>query len=188
MREKNIRKTKKRLLKILKTKSFKRQRVILASGKASNYYFDARISSLSSEGAYLIASIILEMIKKDKIDAVGGLTMGADPIIGAIVSLSFKKNRPLNGFIVRKEEKTHGMKKLIEGPALKKSSRVVIIDDVVTTGGSTIKAIKAVQKIGSKIVRVISLVDRLEGAKENIKKYNLNLEHIFTIKDFQMKP
>ena len=179
-------KLKSRLFKILKKHSFKRKPVVLSSGKTSNFYFDGRISSLMNDGAYLIASILLEMIKKDRIDAIGGLTLGADPIIGATVALSFKKNTPLNGFIVRKDEKKHGMKRKIEGPALKKTSRVVIIDDVVTTGSSTIQAIKAVQDIGCKIVRVIAVVDRCEGAKENIKKYNCNLESIFTKADFDI--
>ncbi len=177
-------KKKQSLLKILKRLCLKHKRVVLSSGKISNYYFDARIGSLSGESAYLIASIILDMIKNDRIDSVGGLTVGADPIIGAIMALSFKKNKPVNGFIVRKEEKNHGMKKLIEGPKLKSSSRVLIIDDVVTTGSSTIQAIKAVKAAGAKIVRVIAVVDRLEGAHENIKQYNCSLEHIFSIKDF----
>ncbi len=175
---------KKQLLEILKKNSFKRKRVVLSSGKSSSFYFDGRISSLMSSGAYLIADILLDMIKDDKIDAIGGLTLGADPIIGATVALSFKRKRPINGFIVRKDEKKHGMKKKIEGPALKKSSRVVIIDDVVTTGSSTIQAIKAIQEIGCKIVRVIAVVDRCDGAKENIAKYKCNLESIFTKADF----
>lgn len=179
-------KAKSRLLSLLRTLCLKRKRVILASGKVSNYYFDARIGSLSSEGSYLIAQTILDMIKNDRVDAVGGLTLGADPIIGSIVALSFQTKRRLNGFIVRKEEKKHGMGKLIEGYALKKSSRVVIIDDVVTTGSSTIKAIKAVKATGAKIIRVITIVDRLAGAKKNIKKYNLKLESIFTIEDFNL--
>ena len=175
---------KSQLFKILKKNSFKRKHVILSSGKSSNFYFDGRISSLIGSGAYFIADILLDMIKDDKIDAIGGLTLGADPIIGATVALSFKKNRPINGFIVRKNEKKHGMKRKIEGPALKKSSRVVIIDDVVTTGSSTIQAIKAVQDIGCKIVRVIAVVDRCEGAKENIAKCKCILESIFTKTDF----
>ncbi len=181
---KKISKQKKQLFTILKKNSFKRKRVILSSGKASNFYFDGRISSLISSGAYLIAEILLDMIKYDKIDAIGGLTLGADPIIGATVAISFGKSRPINGFIVRKDEKKHGMKRKIEGPALKKSSRVVIIDDVVTTGSSTIQAIKSVQEIGCKIVRVIAVVDRNEGAKENIEKCKCKLESIFTKADF----
>ena len=175
---------KKELLKILKKNSFKQKKVVLSSGKTSNFYFDGRISSLMNTGAYFIAEIILDMIKNDNIDAIGGLTLGADPIIGATVALSFKKKHPINGFIVRKGEKKHGMKRKIEGPKLKKSSRIVIVDDVVTTGSSTIQAIQAIKKIGCKIIRVISIVDRCDGAKENIGKHNCKLESIFTKNDF----
>ena len=175
---------KKSLLPILKRLSYKKKRVVLSSGKVSNYYFDGRITSLSSEGSYYIASIIINMLKKEKVDAIGGLTLGADPIVGAVVALSYTQKNPINGFLVRKETKKHGMQNLIEGTPLKKSSKVVIVDDVVTSGGSTIKAIEAVQKIGCKVVRVIAIVDRLAGAKENIAKYNCKLESIFTIKDF----
>ncbi|MDD5729281.1 MAG: orotate phosphoribosyltransferase [Victivallales bacterium] len=182
----NIALIKKLLLADLKRLSLKRGRVILASGKTSDYYFDARISSLSGTTAYYIAAVILDMIKKDRVDAIGGLTLGADPIVGAVTALSHTVKRPLNGFIVRKSEKSHGMKKLIEGPLLKKSSRVGIIDDVVTTGSSTVQAIEAVRNIGCKIVRVIAVVDRMEGARENIKKFGLELEPIFTIKDFNV--
>jgi orotate phosphoribosyltransferase len=186
MKNQSYPKDKKQLLAILKQLSFKKKRVVLASGKISNYYFDGRISSLSSQGSYLMAKIILDMIKNDKINAIGGLTLGADPIIGATVALSYKLGNPINGFIVRKTEKKHGMQKLIEGPELKKSSKVLIIDDVVTTGSSTIQAINAVQKVGCKIVRVIAIVDRCEGAKENIEKAGCKLESIFTIKDFDI--
>jgi orotate phosphoribosyltransferase len=178
--------TKKQLLKDLKRLSFQRKRVVLSSGKISDYYFDARISSLSSKTAHAIAVVILAMIKKDRVDAVGGLTLGADPIVGAIVALSHTTCTPVNGFIVRKSEKAHGMKKLIEGPQLKKSSRVVIIDDVCTTGASTTQAIKAAQDIGCTVVRVIAVVDREEGGREAVQHYGLTLESIFTIKDFNV--
>ncbi|MFH2137582.1 MAG: orotate phosphoribosyltransferase [Candidatus Omnitrophota bacterium] len=177
---------KRQLLKILDKHSLIRKRVVLSSGKVSNYYFDARISSLHSKGSYLIASVILNMIKKDEIDAVGGLTLGADPIIGAVVALSHQKKQSINGFIVRKETKKHGMQNLIEGTPLKKSDRILIVDDVVTSGSSTIKAIEAVKKIGCKIVRVIAVVDRLSGAAENIEKCGCKLDSIFTIKDFNL--
>ncbi len=186
MPKQNIPLIKKRLLHDLKRLSFKRGKVVLASGKTSDYYFDARISSLSGTPAHHIATVVLDMIKNDRVDAVGGLTLGADPIVGAVVALSHTVKKPLNGFIVRKSEKSHGMKKLVEGPALKKSSRVVIIDDVVTTGSSTVQAIQAIRAIGCKIVRVIAVVDRLEGAKETIGQFGLKLEPIFTIRDFNV--
>jgi orotate phosphoribosyltransferase len=125
-----------------------------------------------------------ERIKNDRLDAVGGLTLGADPVIGSLISYSAARGTPLNGFIVRKEEKKHGMGKLLEGPALSPSARVAILDDVVTTGSSTIKAIQAVQRIGCAIIRVIAVVDRQEGAAEAVSPYGVTLESLFTIKDF----
>jgi len=186
MEKSDLKNNKERLLAILNDLSVIRKPVTLSSGKISNYYFDARVSSLNSEGAYRIGSIILDMIKADRINAIGGLTLGADPIIGATVALSFQGKSPLSGFIVRKDEKKHGMQKLIEGCELKNTDRVVIVDDVVTTGSSTIQAIEAVNKTGAKIIRVIAVVDRLEGAAENIKNLGLKLEPIFTIKDFKI--
>ena len=177
---------KKELLSILDEKSLHRKKVVLSSGKTSNYYFDGRVSSLHHKGAYLIGKIILDMIKDCEVSAIGGLTLGADPIIGATIALSCQTDKPLDGFIVRKEEKGHGMKKKIEGTPLTKESKVIIVDDVVTTGSSTIKAIEEVKQIGCEIVKVLAIVDRLEGAKENIAKYGLTLESIFTIKDFNI--
>ncbi len=180
-------KKRKKLLKILKQLSFQQKRVVLSSGKISNYYFDGRVTSLNAEGAYLIGSLILDMIKNNDIDSIGGMTLGADPIIGSVIALSCIRKKPVSGFIVRKDKKKHGMQKLIEGTQLKKSDRVVIVDDVVTTGSSTIAAIKAVREIGCRIVKVIAIVDRQEGAGDNIKKLGLELESIFTIKDFKIK-
>lgn len=172
------------LLAILKEKSFQRKRVVLASGKESDYYLDARISSLCGRGAFLIARLMLEMLGNETVDAVGGLTLGADPIIGAIAALSGSRPNPINGFIVRKQEKKHGMARLIEGPQLTPETRVVIVDDVITTGSSTIKAIEAVQAVGCPIIRVLAVVDRNEGGRENIATYGLKLESLFTIQDF----
>ena len=115
------------------------------------------------------------------------MTLGADPIIGAVIALSYARKTPVSGFIVRKDKKKHGMQKLIEGTELKKSDRVLIVDDVVTTGSSTIAAIKAVKEIGCKIIKAIAIVDREEGAAKNIKKLGLKLDPIFTIRDFKFK-
>ena len=172
------------LLGLLKRDSFQRKRVVLASGKTSDYYLDARVCSLSGRSAYLIASLLYEFIKNDRIEAVGGLTLGADPIIGSLIAYSAGRGTPLNGFIVRKEEKKHGMGKLLEGPALKPTTRVVILDDVVTTGSSTVKAIEAIKNIGCPIVRVLAIVDRDEGGREAVAKFGLTLESLFTIADF----
>ncbi|MDD5237143.1 MAG: orotate phosphoribosyltransferase, partial [Candidatus Omnitrophica bacterium] len=152
------------LLKLLKKKAVKTGRIKLSSGKISDFYVDGRLITLTPEGAWLIANIMLEMLKKDKIDAIGGLTLGADPIAGAIACVAHLKKVPIKTFIVRKHKKEHGMKRQIEGPPLKKGSRVVIIDDVATTGGSLLEAKETLDKIGAKTVCAIVIVDRQEGA------------------------
>jgi len=138
---------------------------ILSSGKKSNLYIDCRKITLHPEGSRLIAKIILEKIKGLKVDSIGGLTLGADPITSAVVALS-----DIPGFIVRKKEKEHGTKQKIEGH-ISQNSNVVIVEDVSTTGGSALQAIEAVEAIGAKVVKVISVVDREEGAEEMLKNY-----------------
>jgi len=185
MREKlGIKKLKKKLFLLLKKEALKKGRFVLSSGRVSNYYLDGRIITLSAEGAYLVASIILEMIKGKKIDAIGGPTLGADPIVGAVACLSNINNKPIKTFIVRKSTKEHGMQRQIEGPALKKKGRVVLVDDVVTTGKALIEAKAALDKIGVQVEKAVVIVDRQEGAKENLAKTGLKLESIFKIKDF----
>jgi len=129
MIEEGISGLKLRLLALLKKEAFKKGQFTLSSGKTSNYYLDGRIITLSPEGAYLVASIILEMIKDKGIDAIGGPTLGADPIVGAVACLSQINHIPINTFIVRKSTKEHGTQRQIEGPVLKKGSRVILVDD-----------------------------------------------------------
>jgi len=118
-----IEKNKNRLLQLLKENALKFGKIKLASGKTSNYYIDAKQVTLDPEGAYLTAKIFLDMLKDEKFDAIGGLTIGADPIIGAIAAVSYRNNMPLQTFIVRKEPKKHGMQKYIEGRQLKPNCR-----------------------------------------------------------------
>ncbi len=139
---------------------------ILSSGKKSNFYIDCRKVTLHPQGAKLIAKIILEKIKGLKVDAIGGLTLGADPITSSIVALS-----DLPGFIVRKKEKEYGTKQRIEG-IIEPGYNVVIVEDVATTGASALQAIEAVEAFGAKVVKVISVVDREEGAEGALKNYN----------------
>jgi orotate phosphoribosyltransferase len=161
---------KENLIKILKEKSLVTGVTrVLASGRTSDYYIDAKMTTLDPEGAYLTALLILEELKSFKIDAVGGYTLGADPIVSAVAALSAQTERPLPAFIVRKEPKKHGERKMIEGP-FEKGWKVAVIDDVVTTGGSTLKACRAVEEEGGKVVVTLALVDRLEGGRENLEK------------------
>lgn len=140
----------------------------LSSGKKSNLYIDCRKITLHPQGAKLIAKIILEKIKGVKVDALGGLTLGADPITGAVVALS-----DIPGFIVRKKEKEHGTKQKIEG-LLEPGWEVVIVEDVSTTGTSALQAIEAVEAAGAKVNKVISVVDREEGAAAALKNYDFD--------------
>lgn len=156
----------------------------MSSGKTSPYYLDGRVITLTPEGAFLTASIILELIKDKDIEAVGGPTLGADPIVGAVACLSHIKQIPLKTFIVRKAVKEHGAGRQIEGPALAKNSKVILVDDVATTGKALIEAKQALDKAGIKAETAIVIVDRNEGASQNLAEFGLRLESIFTIKDF----
>ncbi len=169
---------------LLEKDALKRGRFVLSSGKESNYYLDGRVITLTPEGAYLVAGIILELIRDRGIDAVGGPTLGADPIVGAVAVLSHIQQVPLKTFIVRKAAKEHGTQRQIEGPALSRHSKVVLVDDVATTGKALIEAKLALEKEGVPAQTAIVIVDRLEGAAENLEEAGIKLESIFTIKDF----
>jgi orotate phosphoribosyltransferase len=157
------------LLSLLATRSAKRGSFTLASGRQSSLYIDARITTMSPEGLALIGPLGLEAIRGAawEADAVGGLTMGADPIACAISYASAGGTRPLRAFTVRKEAKAHGTGKLIEGP-FHAGDRVVVIEDTITSGGSAQKAIDAVRAAGGTVLGVLALVDREEGGREKL--------------------
>lgn len=173
---------KKRLVQLVIEKAFKYSEepiFKLVSGNMSKYYFDCKAVTLHPEGMYLIGNIIFELIKDLNVKGIGGLTLGADPIAYAVAYTSFLKAKPIEAFIVRKAPKGHGMMQLIEGN-VRKGDRVVIIDDVITTGKSTIEAIKKAKEEGLEIVRVIALIDRQEGGKEAVESLGYQLESIIT--------
>jgi orotate phosphoribosyltransferase len=174
-----IEKQRARLLDILKKKAVLYGDFTLASGKRSGYYIDGRLVTLEPEGAYLTARLILDVLKDEPVDAVGGPTLGADPIVGATVAASYIAGRPLLGFLVRKADKTHGTQKRIEGP-LREDHRVAIVEDVVTTGQSALEAIEEVEAAGAKVVKVIALVDRLKGARELLAQRGYSFTALFT--------
>ena len=184
MGEENLEGLKKKLLVLLEKEALKKGEFVLSSGKKSSYYLDGRVITLTPEGAFLVASIILELIKGRGVDAVGGPTLGADPIVGAVATLSHIKQIPLKTFIVRKSAKAHGAGRQIEGPALAKNSKVILVDDVATTGGSLVEAKQALEKEGIEVKSAIVIVDREEGAAENLAQAGLKLESLFTVKDF----
>ena len=172
------------LFRLLKTQALFRGKFILSSGKESDFYLDARLVTLSAAGAYLTARMMLDMIGKDQPDAIGGPTLGADPMVGAIACLSHQAGRPINTFIIRKQPKEHGKQQQVEGPLLKEGSSVVIIDDVATTGKAFVEAIEVLQKMNVKIKKAICVIDRGEGASEALAKYKVPLQSIFTLHQF----
>ena len=163
------------MLAILRERAVSFGDFTLASGRKSGYYIDARVVTLHHEGAYLIARAILDFLSAGGIDAdaVGGLAIGADPIAGAVAALSYLEAAPLSGFIVRKESKGHGTGRRIEG-GLASGARVVVVDDVITTGGSTLAAIRAVEEIGCKVAAVVCVIDREEGGGQTLKDYRFH--------------
>jgi len=171
------------LLTLLKREAFKKGKFILSSGKESNFYLDGRIITMLPEGAYLVGSVILDMIKGVKADAFGGPTMGADPIVGAVAALSYLNKTPIRTFIVRKAAKGHGTQRQVEGPALQSGMKVILVDDVATSGKSLIEAKAVLDGMGVVVERAIVIVDRCEGARENLLQAGMNLQSIFTIAD-----
>jgi orotate phosphoribosyltransferase len=152
----------------------------LTSGRQSDYYIDGKQITLRARGAYLVAKLILDELKGTGVDAIGGPTLGADPVIGAVLALAARDNIPLVGFIVRKEAKEHGTQSLIEGP-LRPGMRVAVFDDTVTTGGSLKRAIEQVEAAQCSVVKVLAIVDRQEGAQQNFAQWGYPFQALFTI-------
>ena len=151
----------------------------LVSGRISNYYFNCKAVTLHPEGMYLIGNLIFDLIKDLNIKGIGGLTLGADPMAYAVAYTSFQKGMPIKGFVVRKTPKTHGTMLWIEGN-IKRGNRVVIVDDVITTGKSTIEAINRAKEEGLQIVKAIVLIDRQEGGREAVEAFGYKLDSILT--------
>ena len=154
----------------------------LASGKLSRYYLDLKQVTFDPEGAYLVGKIMYELVKGHRPDAVGGLTLGADPIAYAVCFASFSDGNPIKPFIVRKEPKGHGMKRQIEG-LVEAGERVAVVEDVVTTGGSSLKAVNACRSAGLEVIGVFAIVDREEGGRENLEKEGLTLTSLYRLSE-----
>jgi len=168
-----------KLKQLILEKAVKRGDFTLTSGQKSTYYINGKLISLDCEGLALMAEFFLKEIEGENIEAVGGMVIGADPIVGAILALADKKGMKLDGFLVRKEPKGHGTRSQIEGP-VKDGARVAVIEDVSTTGGSSKKAIEALKGLNCEIVKVITLVDRQRGAGENFAAWGYKFSSIFT--------
>lgn len=170
------------LLKVIFHASFKRGKFTLSSGRQSDFYLDVKQTTLVGEGSRLVAESLLHEVISAQIDAIGGLTIGADPIIGSVLTLSAIKGHPLRGFIVRKAAKAHGTQKLIEGP-IRKGDRVIIVEDVITTGASAYQAVKAAEDLQCKVVKVIPVVDRDEGGRAFFEEKGYDYCPLITMKD-----
>jgi orotate phosphoribosyltransferase len=172
-----------RLRDVIKEKSFSTGGDFkLASGAGSNFYFDMKKTMFDPEGAALVADVLFDAIRNDSVDQVGGLEIGAVPIATAVAMRSWPE-RPIRAFFVRKEAKGHGTNKLIDGQ-YKDGGTTILFEDVTTTGGSVMKAVDAVRERGGKIAKIVTIVDRLEGAKANLAKEGIELVSIFTKDDF----
>lgn len=164
-------------------KAIVRESVLLSSGKKSDFYFDLRQVTLDSFTAPLIGEAMLDLTANLNFEAVGGLTLGADPVATAMLHAAVKRNRKLDAFIVRKAEKTHGLQKRIEGPDVK-NRRVLAVEDTSTTGASVLTAVEALKEAGAIVVGVAVIVDR--GARSKVESEGLPYFSIFTQKDFEL--
>ncbi|MBV8529154.1 MAG: orotate phosphoribosyltransferase [Candidatus Dormibacteraeota bacterium] len=157
---------------------------VLTSGRRSNYYFDGKQVTLDGRGLYLVSRLVLQRCRTLNIDAVGGLTLGADPIASGVAALSGLDATPLTAFIVRKQEKEHGTGRIIEGPALQPGMRVLLVDDTLTTGGTFLQAHEYVAATGVEIVEALTVVDREEGGREALESRGIAVHALFTRSEF----
>ena len=174
---------KQRLKEILLEKSYRKGTFTLTSGRESDFYVDGKQTTLDAEGSYLCGKLIFEVMKKcdNKIGAVGGMTLGADPLVTAVSQVSFLEKDPIPAFIVRKESKQHGTQNFIEGQSnIPDGAYVALLEDVVTTGGTLIKVIERVESQGYKVGLVVTVVDRQEGGVECLAEAGYTLKAIFT--------
>lgn len=172
---------------ILKDLSYEEGDFTLVSGKKSTYYIDAKETTLNPEGMFLIGKLMYQMAKEiPGIEAVGGVSIGGDPLVCAVVLESYNKKDNLAGFLIRKEPKGHGTNRWVEGGKnLKKGMSVVILEDVITTGGSSLRAIEVTEKEGYNVKGIVAILDRLEGGKEAIESKGYLFRSIFTLKDLR---
>lgn len=172
---------KRRLARLLMNKSYREGNFLLASGKRSDYYFDCRVTALSAEGSWLIGKLFNQLLSPLAISGVGGMTMGADPLVSATTVISHELGKPLNGLLVRKEAKGHGTGQFVEGLAnFSAGDNVAMLEDVVTTGGSLLKACDRVRGCGLEIAAVCCILDREEGGREALAEAGYNLLSLFT--------
>jgi orotate phosphoribosyltransferase len=175
-----------RLLELLRARSFERKRVVLASGKESDFFIDCKQAVLTAEGHSLVGEVLLDALKQlPSCAAVAGVELGGCPLASAVALTSYQRGTPLDAVFVRKEAKDHGSRRMLEGNTrLPPSAPISLLEDVVTTGGSTLKAAARLREAGYEVPGVVALVDRLEGGREAIEAQGLPLVAIFTRDDF----
>lgn len=175
------------LIDLVREKALKFGDFTLASGKKARYYLDGKQITLDSFGACLVGEGILELLQPRLPAAVGGMSIGADPITAAVITLAGVRGLPLKGFMVRKEAKGHGTERYVEGPVVS-GEEVVILEDVVTTGGSSLTAIQRCEQYGLKIRGVVAIIDRMEGGRQAFESRGYAFDSLLTIRDFGLEP
>ncbi|MBK7584323.1 MAG: orotate phosphoribosyltransferase [Myxococcales bacterium] len=175
-----------RLVALLRELSFERKKVVLASGRESDFFIDCKQTVLTAEGHALAGELMFQALSElPECDAVGGVELGGCPLASAVSLVSFQKGRPLPALYVRKQQKDHGSAKLVEGDkALRPGLRVALLEDVITTGGSSLNAVKSLEAVGAKVVGILALVDRQEGGAETIEAAGLPLRSLTLKSDF----
>ncbi|MEM1062296.1 MAG: orotate phosphoribosyltransferase [Planctomycetota bacterium] len=176
-----------RLCDLVRERALKMGDFTLASGKKSTYYLDGKQVTLHAGGLRLVAEAMLEATEDLAFDAIGGMVIGADPIVGGVLAVAAEQGRDLDGFLVRKEAKGHGTQKYVEGP-LSPGAKVLIVEDVVTTGGSSLKAIDRVEDFGAEVVGVTAIVDRMQGGAEAFAARGIAFKPLLSITDFGIDP
>lgn len=175
------------LEQLVREKALKFGEFTLVSGKKASYYLDGKQVTLDATGARLVGEGILDLVGADLPDAVGGMSIGADPITAAVITIAGTRGVPLRGFMVRKEAKGHGLGRYIEGPVTE-GDEVVIVEDVVTTGGSSLTAIERCESFGLKVKRVVAIIDRLEGGGAAFAERGYRFDSLLTVRDFGIEP
>ena len=172
-----------RLLEIIKANSLLTgSQFTLASGQRSNFFFDMKKTMFDPEGGALLADLLFDAVRAEDVEYIWGLETGAIPIVAALCARSWPE-RPIKGFFVRKEKKGHGTDQRVDG-LLARGSKVILVEDVTTTGGSVMQAVEQARQFGCTILKVVSVVDRLEGAAENFRAVGIKFESVFTWRDF----
>lgn len=175
------------LISLFRERALKFGDFTLASGKKATYYLDGKQVTLHSRGLRLLSAGLLELLQDDEFSAVGGMSIGADPIVAGVLVAAAEAGRDLEGFLIRKEPKGHGTQRYVEGP-VRPGSRVVIVEDVVTTGGSSLLAIDRIQEYGCEVAAVAAIVDRMEGGAANFAARGITFRSLLTIEDFGITP